>query len=355
MIDYLAQIKLIGLTALFNPAFLFLLILLFFLGRLVGWMTRSINIWKFLALAYFGIFLFRPLQDLGLVIGGIFILGVASMYTDLFREIFSWSGNLGDAFSAFRYRGAYADIRRLEREIEELKSQLRASQMNAAAATGSSQQASWRAQSQARKSSSTTSSSSGGRGDGSSQQSGRSTQSGRSSSPNSSRQSSGRGTKRRGSSSKNNASYKQQSRVSDGPDGGQRTSQKQSSKRSKPNGTERTRTTGSPSGQSQSGQKRQSSAQSQHGRQSPGGQQSSGNQQQGASQSQSGASGSSTFTMSPALRDKYLQTLELTPGQSYTAPEIKAAWRKMAFKTHPDKGGSSAAFSAVQEAYKGLT
>lgn len=43
-----------------------------------------------------------------------------------------------------------------------------------------------------------------------------------------------------------------------------------------------------------------------------------------------------------------------TVRKTYAAPEIKAAWRKMAFKTHPDKGGSSAAFSAVQEAYKAL-
>jgi curved DNA-binding protein CbpA len=55
------------------------------------------------------------------------------------------------------------------------------------------------------------------------------------------------------------------------------------------------------------------------------------------------------------LRDRYLQTLELIPGKTYTQAELKTAWRKMAFKTHPDKGGSAAAFSAVQEAYKALT
>lgn len=326
MIDYLEQIKLIGLTALFNPSFLFLLILLFFLGRLVGWMTRSINIWKFLALAYFGIFLFRPLQDLGLVIGGIFILGVASIYTDLFREIFSWSGNLGDALSAFRYRGAYADIRRLEREIEKLKSQLKASQMNATLASGSPQQASWRAQSQARKSNSATSLLSGAQGGRSSAPSGRSTQSGQYSKPNSSRPSSKGGTYGRGNFSKP----------------------------SKPSGTTRTNSTTTQSRQGQSGQKGHSSAQSQRGRQSSGGQRSSSNQQKGTSQSQTGASGSSTFTKSPALRDKHLRALELNPGQNYTASEIKAAWRKMAFKTHPDKGGSVAAFSAVREAFKAL-
>ncbi|MGB1265724.1 MAG: hypothetical protein ACPG6L_08335, partial [Nereida ignava] len=98
MTEFLDDLQRIGLTALFNPTFLFLLVLLFFLGRLVGWMTRGLNIWKFIALGYFAIFLFRPLQDAGLVIGGVFVLGVASMYMDLFRSIFGWAGNVTDIF-----------------------------------------------------------------------------------------------------------------------------------------------------------------------------------------------------------------------------------------------------------------
>lgn len=344
MIDFLQELKSVGLTALFNPTVLFLLVLLFFLGKLVGWMTRNINVWKFLALGYFGIFLFRPLQDAGLVIGGVFILGVASMYMDLFRGIFGWAGGLGDVVSAFRFRGAYEDIRRLEREIEALKSQLRASQASPAAAGGSSQQASWRAQSQARKSKSSPGSSTGGRGDGGSAGSSRGTRSSQSSKPGAGRQSSGSGGAQKRRASSGGASYKQQSRVSDGPDGKQQRPRGQSSTRSKPSGGGKARPTGS-----QSGQKRQSSSRSQSS------QKSTGNQGQGASQNQSGTSGSSTYSMSPALRDKYLSALELTPGQTYSEKELKAAWRKMAFKTHPDKGGSAAAFSSVQEAYKALT
>ena len=96
MSEALRELQTIGLTALFNPVFLVLLVLLFFLGRLVGWLTRNVTIWKFLALAYFGVFLFRPLQDAGVVIGGIFILGVASMHMDLFRGIFGWAGGAGE-------------------------------------------------------------------------------------------------------------------------------------------------------------------------------------------------------------------------------------------------------------------
>ena len=47
-------------------------------------------------------------------------------------------------------------------------------------------------------------------------------------------------------------------------------------------------------------------------------------------------------------------TLGLSSGQSYTPDEIKAAWRKMAKKTHPDTGGSKAAFIAVVNAYNYL-
>ena len=58
--------------------------------------------------------------------------------------------------------------------------------------------------------------------------------------------------------------------------------------------------------------------------------------------------------MAPSLRDRYLTSLELVPGQTYTEQDIKAAWRKMAFKTHPDRGGSAAAFAEAFAAYKAL-
>ncbi|MGB0844748.1 MAG: DnaJ domain-containing protein [Alphaproteobacteria bacterium] len=58
--------------------------------------------------------------------------------------------------------------------------------------------------------------------------------------------------------------------------------------------------------------------------------------------------------MAPSLRDRYLTILELAPGQTYTDQDIKAAWRKMAFKTHPDRGGSAAAFNEAFSAYKAL-
>lgn len=342
MIEFFSELKTVGLTALFNPTFLFLLVVLFFFGKLVGWMTRNINVWKFLAVAYFGIFLFRPLQEAGLIIGGVFILGVASMYMDLFRGVFGWAGGFGDVVSAFRSRSAYEDIRRLEREIEALKSQLRTSQMAGATASGSSQQSSWRAQSQTRKSKPkpSTGTSTGGRGDGGSLGSNRGTRSNQSAKPSGSRQSSGKDGSPNARRSSGSTSRKQNSPGSNGSGGQQQKSSGQSSTRPKPNAKPKAGASGP-----QPGQNRQSSSQSQSN------QQSTGSQSQGRTQSQPGTIGA----MAPSLRAKYLSTLELNPGQTYTEKELKAAWRKMAFKTHPDRGGSAAAFAACLAAYKSLT
>ena len=300
-----------------EPAVVIILAVVFYFGRVFGRWTRSFNVWKYLALGYFGILIFRPLEEVGIVFGGVFILGAASMYLDLFRGIFSWAGGITDVFSALRSRSAYEDIRRLEREIEALKSQLRASQTSPAAPGGSAQQASWRAQAQARKATSTSRSAGGGASSASNTGAGsaQGTATGSSSGNKGRRPSSGGG------------SHKAQSRVKDGPSAGQKSSTGQSSgstRRSKPSG-------------SQSGSRQQGTSQSQSRQQSTG----------------TGASGG--YQISAALRDKYLQTLELIPGKTYTQAELKTAWRKMAFKTHPDKGGSAAAFSAVQEAYKALT
>ena len=319
MIDGLQYFFDFILFSLGEPAVAIIVALVFYFGRVFGRWTRSFNVWKYLALGYFGILIFRPLEELGIIFGGVFILGAASMYLDLFRGIFSWAGGITDVLSALRSRSAYEEIRRLEREIEALKSQLRASQTSPGAPGGSAQQASWRAQAQARKAASTSrsagngASSSGSAGTGSAQSAGTGSSSGK--------------QKRRPSSGSGGGSYKAQSRVKDGPAAGQKRSTGQSSgkpRSSKPNS-------------SQSGSRQQGTSRSQSRQQSTG----------------AGASGG--YQISAALRDKYLQTLELTAGKSYTQAELKTAWRKMAFKTHPDKGGSAAAFSAVREAYKALT
>ena len=132
MIDYLEQLKTIALTALFNPAFLGLLVLLFFVGRIFGKLTKNIRLWKTLVLGYFALFLYAPVRDAGPILGGLFIAGMLSNHVSTLISVLSWAGNLGDVLFAFRYRSAYEDIRRREKELEERERSLREAELRQA-------------------------------------------------------------------------------------------------------------------------------------------------------------------------------------------------------------------------------
>lgn len=132
MIEYLNQLKTIALTALFNPAFLGLLVILFFVGRIFGKLTKNIRLWKILLLGYFALFLYAPVRDAGPILGGIFIAGMLSNHASTFFSVLAWAGNLGDVLFAFRYRSAYEDIRRRERELEERERRLREAELRQA-------------------------------------------------------------------------------------------------------------------------------------------------------------------------------------------------------------------------------
>lgn len=58
---------------------------------------------------------------------------------------------------------------------------------------------------------------------------------------------------------------------------------------------------------------------------------------------------------SEPLRDRYLQTLGLKPGEDYSPEEIKKAYRNRAKETHPDAGGNAQEFMAVRAAWKALS
>jgi len=125
MRDILASLETIALTALFNPAFLALLLILFFVGKFFGKLTKRLNIWKILLLGYFGLFLYGPVRDAGPILGGIFLLGMASNHTRLIFSIFGWAQSLGDVVFAFRYRSAFNDMRRRERELDDREQQIK--------------------------------------------------------------------------------------------------------------------------------------------------------------------------------------------------------------------------------------
>ena len=122
---YLEDLERIALTALFNPAFLALLVILFVVGRIFGKLTKKIRLWKILVLGYFALFIYAPVRDSGPILGGIFILGMLSNHVGTFFSALSWAGSLGDVLFAFRYRSAFEDIRRREQELESRERKLR--------------------------------------------------------------------------------------------------------------------------------------------------------------------------------------------------------------------------------------
>lgn len=132
MMGYLEDLERIALTALFNPAFLALLLILFLAGKFFGKLTRRLNIWKILIVGYFSIFLFPAVRDAGPIIGGVFLLGIASNHVGTLFSVLGWAGSLGDVVFAFRYRSAYSDIRRREQELEERERKLREAELRQA-------------------------------------------------------------------------------------------------------------------------------------------------------------------------------------------------------------------------------
>lgn len=284
-----------ALTALFNPTLLVLLIILFFIGKLIGRLSVRMNIWKFLALCYIGLFIFEPTKKLGPILGAIFVLGFASNHFGRVPGIVAWAQSLGDVFFAFRHRRAYEEIQRQEREIEALKQQLRAAQMAASQSAGqSAQQQQWRAQAQQARQPGPDGSD-GGRGDGNSA-----------------------GTK--GARTDAGSARRQTGRQSAGSQGN-----------SRPQGNDKAQD-----------QRKRIPDPPRNGK------------QQGSSQGRSSGAKPASNAPNLSVRDQHLVTLGLAPGKTYTPDDIKAAWRKMAKKTHPDTGGSKAAFIAVVNAYNYL-
>jgi hypothetical protein len=133
----------VALTILFNPALLALLLILYFAGKLLGKLSVRMNIWKFLLLAYFAVFLIQPLRDAGWFIGGVFLLGFFSNHIRRLPDILMWAESLGDIYRAYKYRHTYDDLRAWEKQQAE--QERRAREETARQNTGtSSRQNAWR-------------------------------------------------------------------------------------------------------------------------------------------------------------------------------------------------------------------
>lgn len=81
-----------------------------------------------------------------------------------------------------------------------------------------------------------------------------------------------------------------------------------------------------------------------------------GKARQGDGQRSSGrTSGTGSTTYPPDdLRAKHLRTLGLDPRKSWNPDAVKAAYRRAAKRSHPDAGGSTVEFIAVQNAWEWL-
>lgn len=75
---------------------------------------------------------------------------------------------------------------------------------------------------------------------------------------------------------------------------------------------------------------------------------------QGARQSGSQGKPDHDRTALPNERQGHLQTLSLDPFGTYTTAEIRKAYRQAAKRAHPDLGGSTMQFTAVQSAFEWL-
>jgi hypothetical protein len=86
---------------------------------MLGKLTVQMNIWKFLLLAYFGIFLIEPFLEGGWFFGTIFLLGFSSNHIARLPDILSWAEGLGDIYFAYKYRQTFEDIRSEDRRADE--------------------------------------------------------------------------------------------------------------------------------------------------------------------------------------------------------------------------------------------
>lgn len=314
MIDFIHQILVVPGEIIREPILLTLLVGWFFLARLIGRLTVRPTWPKMLfALLLFPV-IWPELWRLSPILILLFFAGILSNHTETIRGMLAWSQSLSDMVFAIQHRFAYAEIRRLEEENEALKAQLRTAQMQDGGQSNTQQQ--WKQQARSWRSQGASST-------------GQQTDGGRGSQSQSPPKGS-RFSKPQGASSSQRSS-------SSGATGQQQRSQRNSSSSSSS-----TRGTGSAQGQRSSQKQSTSSSQSS----------SRGTSGQSQRTSGSGAQGQKSSSLTP--RDLHLQTLGLRPGQSYSPAELKAAWRKKAKETHPDAGGSKAAFIAVVNAYNAL-
>lgn len=117
MIDFFAHVMAVIRQIFEAPQILALLILWFFIARLIGKLTVRLSWWKVVLALFVFPLLWPDLWSLSPILIVIFVAGILSNHTETIRGILAWSEGIGDLIYAIRYSQAYADIDRREEEL----------------------------------------------------------------------------------------------------------------------------------------------------------------------------------------------------------------------------------------------
>ena len=123
------------------------LILFFGMGYLFGKLTRNMGLIKGFFALIFGLYFYVMLKDAYGAIILAFLLGVVANHINFLVETVLWAQDIQDIWFAHRYRKAFEDIKRQEREFEEQQAQARRDAYQKQQAQGESRkQQQWREQ-----------------------------------------------------------------------------------------------------------------------------------------------------------------------------------------------------------------
>lgn len=94
-------------------------------GYVLGHLTRNLRSWKLFLLMIMGAYLYVMSHELSQVQIVAVLAGMVSHHAGRLFSALAWAGSLGDMIFAFRYRSAFEDIKRRERELNEREDRLR--------------------------------------------------------------------------------------------------------------------------------------------------------------------------------------------------------------------------------------
>lgn len=125
------------------------LIAFFGMGFLFGKLTRNVGLIKGFFALVFGFYFYVMLKDAYGAIILAFLLGVVANHINFLVETVLWAQDIQDVWFAYRYRRAFEDIKRQEREFEEQQARARREAYEQQRAQGESRrQQQWREQAQ---------------------------------------------------------------------------------------------------------------------------------------------------------------------------------------------------------------